>query len=91
MVPSGRVPSVGSLAPIEAASSLGADVAGSLLEEDGDVVVTGANGGIAEVKTAASNPFLLSEAEMQEDEMEDALRDAEVQKKTGEKFGVLPR
>ena len=57
VVPSGRVPSVGSLAPIGAASSLGADVAISLLEEDGDVVVTGANGGVAEVKTADPKHF----------------------------------
>ena len=68
---------------------MGADVAISLLEEDGDVVVTGANGGIAEVKTAAPNPFLLSEAEMQEDEMEDALQDAVVQEKPGEDFVCL--
>ena len=86
VVPSGRVPSVGSLASVEAASALGADVAISLLEEDGDVVVTGANGGIAEVKTAAPNLFLLSEAEMEEDEMEDASKDAVVQGKPGDDF-----
>ena len=57
VVPSGRVPSVGSLVSISAASSLGADVAISLLEEDGDVVVTGANGGVAEVKTADPKHF----------------------------------
>ena len=88
-MPSGRVSSVGSLASVEAASALGADVAVSLLEEDGDEVVTGANGGIAEVKTAAPNLFVLPEAEMEGDEMEDALQDAVVQPKPGEDFVCL--
>ena len=56
---------------------MGADVAISLLEEDGDVAVTGENCGIDAVETAALN--LLSEAQMEEVEMEDAFEESPAQ------------